>query len=113
MEFPMLEVKLEPWLPAYATATTTSDLNHVCDLHHSSWQHQILNPLSEARDQTPILMDTSHVHHHWAMKDTLYAQFLDSFIRNGAEFCQKLILHLLRLSYVFILQFVDMVYHTN
>ena len=26
------------------------DLSHVCDLHHSSWQRQILNPLSEARD---------------------------------------------------------------
>ena len=30
-------------------------------LHQSSWQHQILNPLSEARDQTFILMDTSQV----------------------------------------------------
>ena len=28
------------------------DQSHVCDLHHSSWQHQILNPQSEARDQT-------------------------------------------------------------
>ena len=31
----------------------------VCDLHHSSWQCWILNPLSEARDQTRVLMDTS------------------------------------------------------
>ena len=28
------------------------DLSSVCDLHHSSWQHWLLNPLSEARDQT-------------------------------------------------------------
>ena len=28
-------------------------------LHHRSWQCQILIPLSEARDQTHILMDTS------------------------------------------------------
>ena len=27
-------------------------------LHQSSWQHQILNPLREARDRTRILMDT-------------------------------------------------------
>ena len=32
-------------------------------LHHSSWQHRILNPLSEARDQTHILMDTNQVHY--------------------------------------------------
>ena len=31
---------------------STPDLSHVCDLHHSSWQHQILNPLSKARDCT-------------------------------------------------------------
>ena len=31
---------------------------HVCDLHHSSWQHWILNPLSRARDRTHILKDT-------------------------------------------------------
>ena len=31
-------------------------------LHHSSQQRQILNPLSEARDQICILMDTSWIH---------------------------------------------------
>ena len=31
----------------------------VASLHHSSWQRQIPNPLSEARDQTRILMDPS------------------------------------------------------
>ena len=29
-------------------------------LHHSSWQHRILNPMSEARDGTHILVDTRH-----------------------------------------------------
>ena len=29
---------------------TKPDLSHFCDLYHSSQQHQILNPLSEARD---------------------------------------------------------------
>ena len=36
----------------------------------SSWQHQILNPLSKARDWTCILMDTSGVHYHWAIVGT-------------------------------------------
>ena len=43
-------------LLAYTTATATWDLSHVCNLHHCSWQHQILKPLSGARDQTRILM---------------------------------------------------------
>ena len=30
--------------------TATPDPSRVCDLHHSSGQCQILNPLSEARD---------------------------------------------------------------
>ena len=42
----------------YATATATLDLSHVCDLCHSLWQCQILNPLREARDRTCIFMDT-------------------------------------------------------
>ena len=45
----------------------------VCDLHHSSWQRLILNPLSEARDRTRILMDTGQVHnplsHHGNSQD--------------------------------------------
>ena len=31
--------------------------------HHSSWQCQILKPLSEARDGTHVLKDTSQVHY--------------------------------------------------
>ena len=50
---------LEPELQLPATATL--DLRHVCDLHHSLGKFWILNPLSEARDQTHILMDTSRV----------------------------------------------------
>ena len=46
----------------YATATATGDPSHVCELHHSSWQRWILNPLSEARDWTHSLMDTSWTH---------------------------------------------------
>ena len=59
MEIPRLGVKLELQLLAYATATATRDPSHICNLHHSSWQRQILNPLSKARDQAQVLMDTS------------------------------------------------------
>ena len=65
MEIPRLGVELELQLLTYTTATATAtwDLTHVCDLHHSSLQRWILNPLSEARDRTHVLMDTSQVHY--------------------------------------------------
>ena len=65
MEVPRLGVKSEPQLLAYTTATATWDLIRICNLQHSSQQHQILNPLNESRDQTHILMDTSQIHFHW------------------------------------------------
>ena len=70
MEVPRLGVELELQLPAYATATASQDLSCIGDLHHSSWQLQIPNPLSKTRDQTHILVDTSRVHFHWAMTGT-------------------------------------------
>ena len=50
IEVPRLGVQLELQLLAYATATATPDPSRVCDLHHSSWQCWILNPVSKARD---------------------------------------------------------------
>uniref|UniRef100_A0A8D1I8Y3 Uncharacterized protein n=1 Tax=Sus scrofa TaxID=9823 RepID=A0A8D1I8Y3_PIG len=50
MEVPRLGVELELQLPAYATATAMPDPSCVWDLHYSSQQHRILNPLSRARD---------------------------------------------------------------
>ena len=52
MEVPGLEVKQKLQPPAYTTATAMPDPSHICNLHHSSWQRQILNPLGEARDRT-------------------------------------------------------------
>ena len=62
MEVPRLGIESELQLPAYTTATATQALSCVRDLHHSSWQHQILNPPSEARDQTHNLMVPSQIH---------------------------------------------------
>ena len=49
-------MELELQLPAYSTATATRDPSLICNLHHSSWQCWILNPLSEARNRTLNLM---------------------------------------------------------
>ena len=56
MEVPRLGVEAELQLLAAATATVMQDLSRVCDLHHSTRQRWILNPVSEARDQTRHLM---------------------------------------------------------
>ena len=49
---------MELQLPAYTTATATLDPSLAWDLPHSPGQHQILNPMSEARDRTHIFTDT-------------------------------------------------------
>ena len=54
-----LEVESELHLPAYTTAIATTDLSLICNLCHNLWQHWILNPVSKARDQTRIPVDTS------------------------------------------------------
>ena len=59
MKVPRLWVESELELLAYFIAT--GNLNWVCDLHHSSPQRRILNPLSQARDPTHLLVDTQRV----------------------------------------------------
>ena len=57
MEVPRLGIESELQLPAYTIATaTTLDPNRICDLHHSSRQCRIHNPLSEDRARTCHLM---------------------------------------------------------
>ena len=46
MEVPRLGVELELQLLVYTTATAMQDPHRVCDLHHSSQQRRIPNPLS-------------------------------------------------------------------
>ena len=62
MDVPGLGGESELQLLAYTTAMATPDPSHVLDLRLSS--QQILNPLSEARDRTCILLYTSQVHYH-------------------------------------------------
>ena len=58
MKISRLRAESELHLWAYATAMATPDLGCIFDLHYSFQQHWILTPLSEARDQICILMDT-------------------------------------------------------
>ena len=46
---------------ANATATAMTDPTRFSNLHDSSWQWWLLNPLIEGRDRTHVLMDTSRV----------------------------------------------------
>ena len=62
LEVPRLGIKSKPQLPAYTTATAMLDLSCVYNPH--SRQRQILNPLSEAKDQTCVLMDISQICFH-------------------------------------------------
>ena len=68
MGVPRLGVESELQLLVYTTAVP--ELSHICNLHHSSQQHWILNSLSDARDQTRHLIDTSWVPAHWATMGT-------------------------------------------
>ena len=61
MEVPKLGAESELQLPADTTATATQDPRLVCNLHHSSQQHRILNQLSDAGDQTRNLMVPSQI----------------------------------------------------
>ena len=69
-EVPRLGVNLELQLLAYLTATAMPDPSCFCDLHHSSWQCRILNPLSEVRDQTHNLMVPSRIRFHCTRRGT-------------------------------------------
>ena len=61
MEVPKPGAESELQQPAHTTATATPHPSYVCDLHRSSQQCWILNPLSEAWDWTSNLIDTSQV----------------------------------------------------
>ena len=49
-KFPVWGVTSELQLLSYATAIAMQDPSCFWDLYHSSCQHRMLNPLSEAKD---------------------------------------------------------------
>ena len=79
MEVPRLGVESKLQLPAYTTTTAMQDLSHVYNLHHSSWQCWILNPLSEARDWTRNLMVPSRIRFHCTTTGTPIFIFFNPF----------------------------------
>ena len=57
------------------------DLSRVCNLHHSSWQCQILKSLSKARGRTRNLMVPSRIRFHWTTTRTLPNPFLNEQVQ--------------------------------
>ena len=60
----------------------SGSLSRVCDLHHRSQQCHIFNPLSEVRDWTHVIMDTSQIvtaEAQWNSKNTWNLLFLANF----------------------------------
>ena len=70
MEVPRLGSNWSRSCQPYATATAMWDPNHIFDLHRSSRQCLILNPRSEVRDWTHILVDTSGIPYLWVTTGT-------------------------------------------
>ena len=66
MEVPRLGVKLELPLLAYILHSHTRSKPRL----QPTWQCQILNPLSEARDWTYVFMDASQISFCWATTGT-------------------------------------------
>ena len=70
---------------SYARATAMPDPSCVCPLHHSSQQHWILNPLSEARNWTRNLISPSQIHFCCATAGTPTSMVLKSIVRYCAD----------------------------
>ena len=87
MEVPRLGVKPELQLLAYTTVKATWDPSSVYDLHPSPQQHWILIPLSKARDQTPVLVDTSRIHYCWTTMGTLRSILIALLIPSSDNIC--------------------------
>ena len=81
LEVPRLGVEWELQLPGYTTATAMPDSSCICDLHHSSRQCRILNPLIEARDRNHNLVAPSLIRFHWATRGSLVFEFSKREIR--------------------------------
>uniref|UniRef100_A0A8D2CDA4 Arginyl-tRNA--protein transferase 1 n=1 Tax=Sus scrofa TaxID=9823 RepID=A0A8D2CDA4_PIG len=86
-KFPWLGVELELQLLAYAPATATWDPS-------SSWQHQILNPLSKARDQTtvrlvPVSFEDPEFKSSFSQSFSLYVKYQMAIHQDPPDECGK------------------------
>ena len=91
MEVSKPGVKLELKLLAYTTATATQDPSRIFNIHHSSRQCHILNPLSGVMDRN--FMDTSQAHYHWITKGTTnFFKFNEAITRTHTmkQICKSL-----------------------
>ena len=75
MEVSRLGIELNRQMLAYFTATAMPDLSCICG---NLQQSQIFNPPREARDGTPILMDTSWVLNPLSHNGSSACRILDS-----------------------------------
>ena len=64
----------------YSHSHSNAGLSRIFDLHHSSQEHQILNPLSNTRDQTHNLMVPSQIRFHYATKGTPFTAFYKKLV---------------------------------
>ena len=83
------------WIKA-VDALQPLDPSHVCDLHYSSWQHQILNPLSKATDWTHNLMVPS-----WIVSAAPRWELLKSYFFNIQIFMLNFIVFWLQIGKVY------------
>ena len=75
MGVPRPGVKSEPqqcgmWSVSATYTTAMWYVIRICNLHHTSWQHQLPDPLSKTRDWTHTLMDISRVCYCWVTVGT-------------------------------------------
>ena len=80
MEVPRLGVELELHLLPYHSHS------NICDLHCSSWQHWIPDPLSEAGDRTHILMNAGGIRFCCTTKGTSHHFFWWMFCYHPPSF---------------------------
>ena len=100
MKGPSLGVELQLQLLTYTEATAVGDLSCVCDLHHSSHQPWIFNPLGKARVRTWVLMDISGVCYHCTMIEMPAHSFLNWSIVD-LQYCVSFSCIAKWLSYIF------------
>ena len=70
------------------TTIAMPDLSHICDLHHSSWQCQILNPLRPGTEpvSSRILVRFISTEPHWELLKNIILIYVNAFSSTRNEF---------------------------